>query len=306
MTKIPFRFGRTSLLTFAKSLPKSAQQLRRAPLILIRRLVAVALCFFISPIPAICEPQTEGQRAGQITALIPAVKRNTQTAKVNEELRWNDLLTTGPTGRARAGLTDGSILSVGSDSELLIVQHDSVSQQTSLQMNFGKVRSHVVKITKPGGKFELETPNAVIGVIGTDFYVAYEPQEEKTTVICYEGRVSVTPIGNAKVSQTSGTTGSQGAIFLEAGQMVEITSVVPAGGFQVSETPSDVRLDSLLATEVEEAPPSVHHFHKACYIAAGIVAVGLGLSIYFGGRGGGGKRTAAPSTNCRNGSPTCL
>ena len=38
----------------------------------------------------------------------------------------------------RAGLTDGSILSVGSNSELRVVQHDAASQQTSLEMNYGK------------------------------------------------------------------------------------------------------------------------------------------------------------------------
>ena len=40
-------------------------------------------------------------------------------------------------------LTDGSILSVGSDSELRVVQHDATSQQTSLELDYGKVRNPV-------------------------------------------------------------------------------------------------------------------------------------------------------------------
>ncbi len=267
-------------------------------MILSRRLVAVVLCFLISPLPAMCEPQADGQHAGQINALIPAVKRNTQTAKLNEDLRWNDLLKTEHSGRARAGLTDGSILSVGSDSELLIVQHDGASQQTSLEMNFGKVRSQVVKITKPGGKFELKTPNAVIGVIGTDVYVAYN--SNKTTVICYTGRVSVTPIGNAQITQNSGKANAvSNAVVLEAGQMVEITSDVPPAGFQPRDTPSDLRQASLLATDVE-APPTIHHSHIVRNVVIGsAVAVGLGLGIYFGVRGGGG------SVGNGGGKPTC-
>src|ERR1019366_9038651 len=124
-------------------------------------------------------PATE--HAGEIDALIPAAMRNGQTAKVKDDLQWSDLLKTEHNGRVRAGLTDGS------------------SQQTSLEMNFGKVRSQVTKITKPGGKFEMKTPNAVIGVIGTDFYVGFE--SNRTTVICYQGQVSVTPIGRVQVAQ---------------------------------------------------------------------------------------------------------
>ena len=66
-----------------------------------------------------------------------------------------------------------------------------------MDMSYGKLRSQVVKITKPDGKYEVRTPNAVIGVIGTDFYVGYE--NGLTTVICYVGKVPVTAVGTAKV-----------------------------------------------------------------------------------------------------------
>ena len=137
-----------------------------------RRFTVIVLSSLLAALPAMPQPQTGNQPAGQINAMIPAATRNSQPAKVKEDLNWNDLLKTEHSGRVRAGLKDGSILSLGSDSELRIVQHDSASQQTSLEMDFGKLRSQVVKITKPGGKFEVKTPNAVIGVIGTDFYAA--------------------------------------------------------------------------------------------------------------------------------------
>ena len=170
---------------------------------------------------------------------------------MKEELDWNDLLKTQHTGRVRAGLTDGSILSVGSDSELRIVQHDATSQQTSLELNFGKVRSQVVKITKPGGKFEVKTPNAVIGVIGTDFYAAFD--QDKTTVICYKGKVTVTPGANAKVTHNSGQSDTAtNSITVAAGQMVEITNDIPPAGFKSSQTPPDTQQASLLATDVSD------------------------------------------------------
>ena len=206
------------------------------------------LCLLLVATPVFATPQGGTQQAGQISALIPAAMRNTQTAKVNEEVDWNDLLKTEHSGRMRATLTDGSILSVGTSSELRVVQHDTTTQQTSLELNFGKVRSQVVKITKPGGKFEVKTPNAVIGVIGTDLYVAFAGN--KTTVICYQGVVSATPIGKVQVAGNGQAAGANSTITVNAGQMVVITSVVPPGGFQVSDTPPALAQSTQLSTDI--------------------------------------------------------
>jgi hypothetical protein len=256
---------------------------------LFKRSVAIVLCSLMTGLPAMAQPGGNNQVAGQINALIPAATRNSQTAKVKEELNWNDLLKTEKTGRVRAGLKDGSILSVGSDSELRIVQHDTVSQQTELEMDFGKVRSQVTKVTKSGGKFEMKTPNAVIGVIGTDFYTSFEGN--KTTVICYKGQVTVTPLGNAVAAGVSGS-----AITVSAGQMVVVTSDVPPAA--PSSTPSDVLEASLSATAVvAEAPPHHGHLVRNVLIGSGL-AVGLGLGLYYGTRGGG-------NGTCKPGSPNC-
>jgi hypothetical protein len=256
---------------------------------LFKRSIAMVLCSLMTGLPAMAQPAGNNQVAGQINALIPAATRNSQTAKLKEELNWNDLLKTEKTGRVRAGLKDGSILSVGSDSELRIVQHDTVSQQTELEMDFGKVRSQVTKVTKAGGKFEMKTPNAVIGVIGTDFYTSFEGN--KTTVICYKGQVTVTPIGGAVAAGVSGS-----AITVSAGQMVVVTSDVPPAA--PSQTPSDVLEASLSATAVvAEAPPHHGHLVRNVLIGSGL-AVGLGLGLYYGTRGGG-------NGTCKPGSPNC-
>jgi hypothetical protein len=256
---------------------------------LFKRSVAMVLCSLMTGLPAMAQPGGNNQVAGQINALIPAATRNSQAAKVKEELNWNDLLKTEKTGRVRAGLKDGSILSVGSDSELRIVQHDTVSQQTELEMDFGKVRSQVTKVTKSGGKFEMKTPNAVIGVIGTDFYTSFEGN--KTTVICYKGQVTVTPIGGAVAAGVSAS-----AITVSAGQMVVVTSDVPPAA--PSQTPSDVLEASLSATAVvAEAPPHRGHLVRNVLIGSGL-AVGLGLGLYYGTRGGG-------NGTCKPGSPNC-
>lgn len=227
----------------------------------------------LSPLPALCAGD---QNAGQISALIPSATRNSIPAKVKDNLVWNDLLKTEQKGRVRASLADGSILSVGSNSELRVVQHDAASQQTSLEVDFGKVRSKVVKITQPNGKFEVKTANAVIGVIGTDFFVSYEP--DKTTVICYTGKVWVTPIGNSKVVKNSGQS-NQDQIQLNPGQMVVITTEIPPAGFQPQSTPSDVLRASAQDTAVPDAPPPIHHAHLVRDVLIGAAVAGAGWAI---------------------------
>jgi len=268
---------------------------------LVKRGIASLLCCLLASLPLAGEPQANGQHAGQIDALIPSATRNAETATVKEELQWNDLLATQHTGRLRAGLADGSLLSLGSDSELRVVQHDAASQQTSLEMDFGKVRSQVVKITKPGGKFQVRTPNAVIGVIGTDFYVEYEAN--RTMVICYEGEVSVTPLGNATVAGNTGQT-SANSITVAAGQMVVITTEIPPGGFHAAKTPTGVQNSSILSTGVvtpggPPTQPRQGHALRNSLIATGIV-LGLGAGIAVSQQGSGkcvpGK--SAPTAGC--------
>lgn len=214
-----------------------------------KRLIAGVLCLLLSPLPGVS--QAGGQRAGQISALIPAATKNEQATKAKDELDWNDLLKTAASGRVRAGLDDGSILSVGSNSELRVLQHNTSSQQTSLELSAGRLRSKVVKITQPNGKFEVHTPNAVIGVIGTDFYVQYD--SNKTTVICYSGVVSVTPLGGAHANNNPSNAGN--AVTLAAGQMVEVTTEVPPGGFQAQSTPPEVQHATISSTDVPDLPP---------------------------------------------------
>ena len=59
---------------------------------------------------------------------------------------------------------DQSILSVGSQSELRIVKHDPRSQQTTLELNYGRVRAEVAPVTRRDGQFQVKTPTAVAGV----------------------------------------------------------------------------------------------------------------------------------------------
>ncbi len=134
-------------------------------------------------------------RAGNVSALLPSarIERSGATTEVarGTEVQFNDVVRTNDQGRVRIMLLDKSLLSIGVKSQLRIVSHDPTSRQTSLELNFGKLRAQVARITRAGGRFELRTPNAVAGVIGTDFGVdASDPSVTK--FICLEGDVQLT------------------------------------------------------------------------------------------------------------------
>jgi len=221
------------------------------------------------------------QPAGEVKALIPDASRNAQPLAVKDTLQWNDLLKTNAKGRLRAGLTDGSILSLGSNSELKVVQHDAKSQQTAIEMNYGKLRNQVVKITQPGGKYEVRTPNAVIGVIGTDFYVGYD--NNQTTVICYKGQLMVTPTSGANAIDNSNTTTTPIAgVTVTAGQMVVVGAKDLTGGLQATVAPPLVLQTTMRDTEVSErrnAAALSSHRTKIIVIAAMAVTAGLTVAL---------------------------
>jgi hypothetical protein len=245
----------------------------------LKSLLSILLSLLLAATPLFAAP--DNQTAGEVKALIPSASRNAQPVKVKDSLAWNDLLQTDAQGRLRAGLTDGSILSLGSNSELKVMEHDAVSQQTSIEMNYGKLRNQVVKITKPNGKYEVKTPNAVIGVIGTDFYVGY--LNNQTTVICYVGKVAVTPTAGAKVFKSdNASTGSTNTVTLTPGQMVVIGVEIPPGGYQASSTPAPVAEASMQDTNVPNQPVSVGKVggHTLRYVLIGVgAAVGLGVGL---------------------------
>ena len=233
------------------------------------------LCLLLSPIPNVFA-QTAGQRAGEIGALRPDATRNAEAVKVKDALAWNDFLRTLATGRLRANLVDDSMLSMGSSSELKVVQHDAASQQTALELNYGRLRSRVVQLTKPGAKFEVKTPHAVIGVIGTDFYIFVDA--DRTLVIVFSGKVQVIPLRRSDDRTVPAVPVPPGADVGE-GQMIECRRSGLVG--QPSATPPSVQQDAIDSTTVEE--PSTGgkwtKKRKVLVILAIAAAIAIGVAI---------------------------
>jgi ferric-dicitrate binding protein FerR (iron transport regulator) len=172
-------------------------------------------------------PQAAGQSAGKVSRAIPeeTVQRSGQTTsaplKIQDALNWEDLVRTLKNGRVQIALLDGSTLNVGARSELRVSKHDPATGQTSLEMTVGRLRADVVKISQPGGSFQVRTQTAVIGVVGTSFLVF--ATLNNTRVTCLEGLVSVWNINPAVV----------GTVTLHAGQFTNVPrGLPPTGAFQ--------------------------------------------------------------------------
>jgi len=131
------------------------------------------------------------QRAGEVSRAIPTVNIARGTEQLHAEVKmivnWGDVVRTGDAGRARLALDDGSVLNLGASSELTVAQHNPAAQQTQLDLAYGRLRSKVVKQTKPNSKFEVHTAVGVAGVVGTDFFTGY--LNGIMQLVVYEGHV---------------------------------------------------------------------------------------------------------------------
>jgi ferric-dicitrate binding protein FerR (iron transport regulator) len=255
--------------------------------------VAVLLSWLIAtPGESWAAPQAAGQRAGEVSRIIPAVNiarsGKTISAAAKTAVNWQDLVNTQVNARARIALDDGSVLNVGSDSSIKVVRHDAGAQQTELELTYGKLRTQARKIAKPDGKLEVRTPAGVAGVVGTDFFVEYA--NNAMNVIVFEGLVKVCDRGGV-------------CVVAKAGQMTGVRS----GDHSGPAAPQQATLEQLVASSSDTiagagsaaTPAAGAGAHLGIWGTVGIVvgAVGTGLGVAL--TRGGPPRTV-PGCNPNN------
>ena len=239
---------------------------------------AISLAFLASlailiPPDLFAEPQAAGQKAGQVSRVIPAVSlmRGTKsmTASPKTVVDWADVVNTQANARARIALDDGSVLNVGSDSSLKVTKADGAAQQTQLDLAYGKLRSQAQKITKTDGKFEVHTPAGVAGVVGTDFYIAYDQNGGQMNLVVFEGQV--------KLCNLAGV-----CVMVKAGQMSSVRNGDNSSPLNPTQATLDELTTAVNATNIADKPGVMnvgHGISKPWGITLGIIAVGTAIIV---------------------------
>ena len=188
------------------------------------------------------------QKAGAVDAVKPkaVIQRSTTElpAAKGSEVAWNDLLRTGEQGRVRVMLLDQSLISVGPKSEVRVVRQAAASNQSSLELTYGKLRMRLVK--QPGQRFELRTPTAVAGVIGTDFG-ADASVPGTTHFICLEGEVRI----------SSSDPNVHGSVICKGGYMTDVKAGQPPA--EPTPAPADHMESWRRANEPESSEAAPDH-----------------------------------------------
>jgi hypothetical protein len=249
------------------------------------------------PFDALALPDATGQRAGEVSRVIPAVNiirgAKSMNASAKTPVDWQDVLNTQANGRARVSLDDGSVLNVGSDSSVKVVKHDAGAQQTDLEVTVGKIRSQAQKISQPNGKFEVHTPSGVAGVVGTDFYVAYE--NNIMTVIVFDGVVNVCNLTGVCVA-------------VKAGQLTTVRNSDSNGHASPSQANLSTLSEAVASTTLETGPGigQVHHISKGAALTIGILAViPIVVVPIVTTRGSGTPAAPPPNNGCPTGAKSC-
>lgn len=212
------------------------------------------------------ELAAQAARAGQVSQVVPAVNiqhgPQQSSAAPRTPLFWEDVVNTERLGRARIALDDGSILNVGSAASLRVTKHDAGQQQSELDLAYGRVRARAVKLVKPGASFELRTPIGTAGVVGTDFFLAYE--NNILRLIVFEGMVRFCNLAGVCVTAGAGTMST-----IRGNQSPDQPLPAPT---------ADV-LDAISSTEISaaqggEKPPVLHH-HSPWFYVGMISAVAI-------------------------------
>ncbi|MEW6056917.1 MAG: FecR family protein [Bdellovibrionota bacterium] len=179
---------------------------RKRTKIFSRLLVSTALAVFFLGSGDLAFGETEAGRLAMVNGdvrIAKSVDEKGRIANPNDLILNSDIIKTGKNSSAKLLFTDQSIMDVGADSALKVSDYalkDVENRTGTFSILYGKIRGLVTKKVGPGGKVEVRSADAVMGVRGTEFIVAAPgpsspgaAQSSPTALIVVSGVVQVTP-----------------------------------------------------------------------------------------------------------------
>lgn len=157
--------------------------------IIMRQLLLVLPLFLASAFS-----HAEACRAGVVVRLVGEVslarKTNLFPPFLGLQVCQGDRFITGPASIAELRLRDGTLITVGRDSEFVIREYRLYKEQPNVatfDLVRGAFRSITGLITKRPSRYEVHSRVATIGVRGTDFWGGYGLTENGFDVVMLEG-----------------------------------------------------------------------------------------------------------------------
>ncbi len=158
----------------------------------------MAILLVLTTFAAEAVPRVAGRAVRVVGDVIRIDLKNTQKKlAAGDAFSEGDVIATGPDGRAKLLMSEGNNeVVLGSRTRLVIERLGSRARSgtsgTTLSLREGQVRSVVKKkyTGLDGDIFEVKTPNAVAGVRGTVFLVAFDPKSYRSLLATEEGAVA--------------------------------------------------------------------------------------------------------------------
>lgn len=155
--------------------------------------------------------------AGVTRALYEGQYFVVKPAQVGNKIEKGNIVRTAPNGKARVVYDNGDQFNVGPGTAYKISwDSDTATSNTQVALMYGKFRG-VVEKGGPRSKLQIRTQSAVMGVRGTDFFIAANGADKSTEVAIIRGQVEVK--SDAPKAE---------AVQVKAGQSAEIAAPVAA------------------------------------------------------------------------------
>lgn len=167
--------------------------------------------------PGLARP---AEKAGDVVYLkgkaVIERRAKTVTAKLKASLLETDNVATKDRSRLKMLFRDDSILTLGSNTKLVIKQYlyspESKRAESIYELADGKLKAVV-----GGSGFKVTTPTAFAAARGTVFVIWYDPASDTTGIGVIEGEMEIKNIKE----------GVEGTLVLKAGQMTSIGGNMP-------------------------------------------------------------------------------
>lgn len=164
-------------------------------------------------------------------------------AEIDMPVYANTEIRTGEESSCEIELEDGTVIKVGENSDFIVNEIlKSITEKPKKRSLFsllkGKVRSIVSKLKGKDSSFEINTPNGVASVRGTDFGVIFNEQTGKSDILVFKGLVAL--LDKAKSIQP---------VLVEAGKMASLVGEGIAS--EVVDIPETVKEEFMKNMEVK-------------------------------------------------------